>query len=59
MRRPGFGALHWAAEAALTWLHGPRKLRIRWEIRDDMPRHSYIWLTACMILTRKLPTSAL
>ncbi|EKX68091.1 transposase, IS4 family [Streptomyces ipomoeae 91-03] len=32
----GPGKVRWVAESAIAWLHGPRRLRIRWEVRDDM-----------------------
>lgn len=53
----GLGTVRWVAEAALAWLHGPRRLRIRWEIRDDI-HDGFLQLAHCMILARKLPTSA-
>ena len=53
----GIGTLRWVAEAAIAWLHGPRKLRMRWETRDDM-HNGFLQLAHCMILARKLPTSA-
>lgn len=53
----GIGTLRWVAEAAIAWLHGPRKLRMRWETRDDM-HNGFLQLAHCMILARKLPTAA-
>lgn len=32
----GLGRVRWVAESAIAWLHGPRRLRTRWETRDDM-----------------------
>lgn len=53
----GLGRLRWVAEAAIAWLHGPRRLRTRWEIRDDI-HEGFLQLAHCMILARKLPRSA-
>lgn len=53
----GLGTLRWVAEAAIAWLHGPRRLRIRWETRDDM-HEGFLQLAHCMILAGKLPRSA-
>lgn len=53
----GLGTLRWVAEAAIAWLHGHRRLRIRWEARDDM-HEAFLQLAHCMILAAKLPTSA-
>lgn len=32
----GPGRIRWVAEAAIAHLHGPRRLRVRWETHDDM-----------------------
>ncbi|WP_243788901.1 IS5 family transposase [Saccharopolyspora gloriosae] len=53
----GLGTLRWVVEAAFAWLHGPRKLRIRWETRDDI-HEGLLHLTHCMILARKLLATA-
>ncbi|WP_017973499.1 IS5 family transposase [Actinopolyspora halophila] len=50
----GLGTLRWVVEAAIAWLHGARKLRIRWETRDDM-HQALLQLAHCMILARKHP----
>ncbi|MCC4320427.1 IS5/IS1182 family transposase, partial [Streptomyces sp. 8ZJF_21] len=42
------------AESAIAHLHGPRRLRMRWESRDDM-HDAFLQLAHCMILARKLP----
>lgn len=44
----------WVAESAIAWLHGPRRLRIRWEARDDM-HDAFLQLAHCMTLARKNP----
>ena len=53
----GLGRLRWVAEAAIAWLHGPRKLRTRWETRDDI-HEGFLRIAHCMILAGKLPTTA-
>ncbi len=52
----GLGKLRWVAEAAIAWLHGHRRLRIRWEARDI--HDGFLQLACCMTLAAKLPTSA-
>lgn len=32
----GLGSVRWVVERANAWIHGFRRLRIRWEIRDDI-----------------------
>ncbi len=53
----GLGTLRWVVEAALAWLHGARKLRIRWEARDDM-HEALLQLVHYMILAAKLPPTS-
>jgi len=53
----GLGTVRWVVEAAVAWLHGFRRLRVRWETRDDM-HEGFLKLAHCMILARKLPASA-
>ncbi len=53
----GLGTLRWVAEAAIAWLHGPRRLRTRWESHDHI-HDDFLELAHCMILARKLPQSA-
>ncbi|WP_435847211.1 IS5 family transposase [Streptomyces chrestomyceticus] len=50
----GLGRTRWVAEAALSWLHGPRRLRIRWENRDDI-HNGFLQLAHAMTLARKIP----
>ncbi|MDX3615231.1 transposase, partial [Streptomyces europaeiscabiei] len=50
----GLGRVRWVAESAIAWLHGPRRLRTRWEARDDM-HDAFLQLAHCMILARKNP----
>ena len=32
----GLGVFRWVAKRTISWLHGFRRLRIRWERRDDI-----------------------
>ncbi|CAM5676486.1 Transposase OS=Streptomyces griseorubiginosus OX=67304 GN=AQJ54_42460 PE=4 SV=1 [Streptomyces griseorubiginosus] len=32
----GLGTFRWVVERTISWLHGFRRLRIRWERRDDI-----------------------
>lgn len=48
----GLGRIRWVAESAIAHLHGPRRLRIRWETRDDM-HDAFLQLAACMNLARR------
>ncbi|MFF7392483.1 transposase [Streptomyces scabiei] len=41
----GLGTYRWAIERSLAWLHGFRRLRIRWERRADM--HEAFLKPAC------------
>ncbi|MFC5639732.1 IS5 family transposase [Streptomyces bullii] len=50
----GLGRVRWVAESAIAWLHGPRRLRTRWETRDDM-HDAFLQLAHCMTLARKIP----
>lgn len=50
----GLGRIRWVAESAIAHLHGPRRLRPRWEARDDT-HDAFLQLAQCMILARRLP----
>ncbi|GGL06027.1 hypothetical protein GCM10010094_78470 [Streptomyces flaveus] len=50
----GLGKVRWDAESAIPWLHGPRRLRSRWGVRDDM-HDVFLQLAHCMTLARKHP----
>jgi transposase len=54
----GLAAFRWVAEAALTLLHWFRRLRIRWEIRDDI-HQAFLTLGCAIICWRRLKTSLL
>jgi hypothetical protein len=56
---PQCGHVRWAVPGAdlggvLAWLHGPRRLRTRWEMREDI-HYGFLQLAHCMILARTLP----
>lgn len=50
----GPAKVRWDAESAIAWLHGPRRLRSRWEVRDDM-HDAFLQLAHCMTVARKHP----
>ncbi|MFI6769245.1 FAD-dependent monooxygenase [Streptomyces sp. NPDC050355] len=45
----GLGAVRWVVERTNAWIHGFRRLRIRWDIRDDI--HAAFLGPACCVLT--------
>ena len=47
----GLGAIRWVIERTIAWLHGFRRLRIRWERRDDI-HESWLGLATCLITLR-------
>ncbi|MEV7864012.1 IS5 family transposase [Streptomyces hirsutus] len=49
----GLGVHRWVVERGLSWLHGFRHLRIRWERRDDI-HDAFLQLAACLILYRRV-----
>ncbi len=40
-------------ERTNAWIHGFRRLRIRWEIRDDI-HEAFLKLTCCVITYRRV-----
>ncbi len=50
----GLGRVRWVAESAIACLHGPRRLRTRWETRDDI-HDAFLQLAHCITLARKNP----
>jgi transposase len=52
----GLGAYRWVVEAAFALLHWFRRLRIRWEIRDDI-HEAFLSLGCTIICWRRLKTS--
>ncbi|MFE9687072.1 IS5 family transposase [Streptomyces sp. NPDC006285] len=49
----GLGAFRWVVERSFAWLHGFRRLRIRWERRADI-HEAFLKLACCLITHRQL-----
>ncbi|WTS67515.1 IS5 family transposase [Streptomyces sp. NBC_00105] len=47
----GLGIHRWVVERTIAWLHGFRRLRIRWERRDDI-HEAFLGLATCLITHR-------
>ncbi|MGW2434252.1 IS5 family transposase [Streptomyces sp. NPDC001226] len=47
----GLGVFRWVVERTIAWLHGFRRLRIRWERRDDI-HEDFLGLATCLITHR-------
>ncbi|WUJ41427.1 IS5 family transposase [Streptomyces sp. NBC_00386] len=47
----GLGIFRWVVERTIAWLHDFRRLRIRWERRDDI-HESFLGLATCLITHR-------
>ncbi|WP_442816782.1 IS5 family transposase [Streptomyces sp. NBC_01445] len=47
----GLGVFRWVVERTISWLHGFRRLRIRWERRDDI-HEAFLGLATCLITHR-------
>jgi len=47
----GLGTFRWVVERTISWLHGFRRLRIRWERRDDI-HEAFLGLAVCLITYR-------
>ncbi len=47
----GLGIHRWVVERTIAWLHGCRRLRIRWERRDDI-HEAFLGLATCLITHR-------
>ncbi|KOV60243.1 transposase [Streptomyces sp. MMG1121] len=45
----GLGSVRWVVERTNAWIHGFRRLRIRWEIRDAI--HGAFLKLACCVMT--------
>ena len=52
----GLGVYRWVVEGAIALLHWFRRLRIRWEIRDDI-HHAFVTLGCAVICWRRLRTT--
>nr|WP_257101635.1 IS5 family transposase [Streptomyces sp. alain-838] len=49
----GLGTYRWVVERTVAWLHGFRRLRIRWERRADI-HEAFLKLACCLITYRQL-----
>jgi transposase len=49
----GLGTYRWVVERSFAWLHGFRRLRIRWERRADI-HEAFLKLACCLITQRQL-----
>lgn len=49
----GLGPYGWVVERTFSWLHGFRRLRIRWERRADI-HEAFLKLACCLITHRQL-----
>lgn len=49
----GLSTFRWAVEGTISWLHSFRRLRIRWELRDDT-YEAFFGLAACLITHRHI-----
>ena len=54
----GLGVYRWVAEQAIALLHWFRRLRIRWEIRDDI-HEAFLSLGCSIICWRRLKNNSL
>jgi len=49
----GLGTYRWVVERTFAWLHGFRRLRVRWERRADI-HEAFLKLACCLITHRQL-----
>ena len=47
----GLGVFRWVVERTIAWYHGMKRLRIRWERRDDI-HEAFLGLATCIITYR-------
>jgi transposase len=47
----GLGVFRWVVERTIAWYHGMKRLRIRWERRDDI-HEAFFSLATCIITYR-------
>ncbi|MER6240696.1 IS5 family transposase [Streptomyces clavifer] len=47
----GLGVHRWVVERTIAWFHGFRRLRVRWERRDDI-HEAFLGLATCLITHR-------
>jgi transposase len=49
----GLGRERWVVERSISWLHQHRRLRVRWERRDDV-HQAFLSLACCLICLKRL-----
>ena len=49
----GLGVVRWVVERTIAWYHGMKRLRIRWERRDDI-HEAFLGLATCIICYRHI-----
>ncbi len=49
----GLGKYRWVVERSFAWLHGFKRLRIRWERRADI-HEAFLKLACCLITHRQI-----
>jgi transposase len=49
----GLGIYRWVVERSFAWLHGLRRLRVRWERRADI-HEAFLKLACCLITLRQI-----
>lgn len=49
----GLGVVRWVVERTIAWYHGMKRLRIRWERRDDI-HEAFLGLATCIITFRHI-----
>lgn len=49
----GLGVVRWVVERTIAWYHGMRRLRVRWERRDDI-HEAFLGLASCIICFRHI-----
>ncbi|SEM17906.1 Transposase DDE domain-containing protein [Streptacidiphilus jiangxiensis] len=47
------GSVRWVVERTNAWIHGFRRLRIRWDVRDDI-HEAFLELACCVITYRRV-----
>lgn len=52
-RGTGLGTYRWIVERSFAWLHGFKRLRIRWERRADI-HEAFLHLACCLITLRQI-----
>ena len=52
----GLGRERWVVERSISWLHQHRRLRVRWERRDDI-HEAFVVIACCLICFKHLPST--